>query len=92
MTLTYRDRGASGTQIDAVAGNLCIATLYKASPPAKASSSKGANDLQWRWTFFITAAPPGFEHQGDAASLAEAKGRVAESWSAWVAAAGLDER
>ena len=38
MTLTYRDRGASGTQIDAVAGNLCIATLYKASPPAKASS------------------------------------------------------
>ena len=91
MTLTTRERGASGTQIDAIAGNLCVATLYKASPPAKASS-KGADGVQWRWTFFITAAPPGFEHQGDAASLAEAKGRMAESWSAWVAAAGLDER
>ena len=42
MTLTYRERGASGTQIDAIAGNLCVATLYKASPPAKASSSKAA--------------------------------------------------
>jgi hypothetical protein len=87
MSLTYRDRGASGAQIDAVAGSLCVATLYKASMPAKAS-----NSTPWRWTFFLTAAPPGFEHQGDAASLAEAKGRVAESWSIWVAAAGLDER
>jgi hypothetical protein len=87
MTLSYRDRGASGTQIDAIAGNLCIATLYKAASPAKASK-----DEPWRWTFFLTAAPPGFEHQGDAASLAEAKGRVAESWAVWIAAAGLEER
>jgi hypothetical protein len=87
MTLTYRDRGASGTQIDVVAGKLCVATLYKVSSPAKASD--GAH---WRWTFFLTAAPPGFEHQGHAASLVEAKGCVAENWSVWVAAAGLDER
>ena len=87
MSLTYRDRGAGGTQIDVVAGDLCVATLYKASSPAKASK-----DTPWRWTFLLTAAPPGFEHQGDAASLAEAKGRLAENWSVWVAAAGLEER
>lgn len=87
MTLSYRDRGTSGTQIDVVAGELCVATLYKASSPAKAPS--GAH---WKWTFFLTATPPGFEHQGNAHSLAEAKGRVAENWSVWVTAAGLDER
>jgi hypothetical protein len=87
MTLSFRERGASGTQIDVVVGSLCIATLYKAKLLARASK-----DEPWRWTFFLTAAPPGFEHQGDAASLAEAKGRVAESWAVWIAAAGLEER
>ena len=74
MTLTYRDRGASGTQIDAIAGNLCVATLYKASPPAKASTAKAGDGAQWRWTFFLTAAPPGFEHQGDAALSGRGQG------------------
>jgi hypothetical protein len=84
MTLIYRERGTSGTQIDAVAGSLCIATLYKSSAPVKAPDG-----ARWRWTFLLTAGPPGFAHQGEAHSLAEAKECVAESWLVWVAAAGL---
>jgi hypothetical protein len=87
MPLTYRDRGTSGTQLDIVSGDLVIGTLWKA-----ALSATAAGTVNWRWTFHITAGPPGFEHHGNAADITIARCMVEESWEAWLRAAGLTER
>jgi hypothetical protein len=84
MPLTYRGRGASGTQLDIVCGELVIGTLWKA---VLSSTSGGA--VSWRWTFHITAGPPGFQHHGNAADVTIAKVMIEESWDAWLKAAGL---
>ena len=89
MPLNYRDRGASGTQIDIVAGDLVIGTLWKAAPSTP--STRAPQPAQWRWTFHITAGPPGFQHQGGAADVTIAKVMIEESWTVWLGAAGLVE-
>lgn len=77
MPLTYRDRGVSGTQVDVFSGELVIASIYKAKPTA------GDQASYWRWTFFITAAPTGFEHQGKAATREIACLAVERNWKDW---------
>jgi len=86
MPLTYRDRGSSGTQLDVVCGNLIIATLYKSHLSVVASQA-----VQWRWTFRVTAGPPGFEHNGTANTFEQAKSAVERNWQAWLAEAKLRE-
>lgn len=87
MPLSYRERGALGTQLDIVAGELVIGTLWKATPPSRTSQTP-----QWRWTFHITAGPPGFQHHGSAADGTIARCMIEESWASWREAAGLVER
>ena len=86
MSLTYRDRGISATQIDVLCGALCIATVWKNKPV-----SAGRSAEEWRWTFALTAAPPGFQHHGTAHNLEEAKFSVERNWQAWLDASGLNE-
>ena len=87
MPLTYRDRGSSGTQLDIVAGSLVIGTLWKVGHGVSA-----ARAADWRWTFHLTAGPPGFRHDGSAGSIEAAKSKIAEDWTAWLRAAELEER
>lgn len=87
MSLAYRERGASGAQFDILCGTLVIGTLWNSVRAVKAGSA-----TDWQWTFHLTAVPPGFQHRGSAQSLADAKGKVAEQWGAWLQAAGLEER
>jgi hypothetical protein len=68
MKLTYLDRGTSGTQLDVMSGEVRIATLWK----HKFSVTAGA-DEDWRWTFTISAGPPGFQIHGGAESKTEAQ-------------------
>jgi hypothetical protein len=87
MPISYRDRGSSGTQLDIICGELVIGTLWKAT-----LSSMASQPIQWRWTFHITAGPPGFQHHGNAADITIAKCMIEEGWEAWLKAAGLTER
>ena len=86
MPLTYRDRGFSGTQIDVIAGDVRIATLWNNN----ARRSSGGEE--WRWTFTMSAGPAGFAVQGEADSKADAQAAIAGTWERWVAAAGLLEK
>lgn len=87
MTLTYRDRGTSGTQLDVLCGDIVIANVYK---PTLSSVAHG--DAYWHWTFYFTARPPGFELHGTAASHEIACLAVERNWEAWLHAAGLTEK
>ena len=87
MPLTYRNRGTSGTQLDIVSGDLVIGSLWKG---VLSAMTGGAVD--WRWTFHITAGPPGFQHHGSAADMTIAKCVIEENWTAWLKTAGLAER
>jgi hypothetical protein len=86
MSLTYRDRGTSGTQLDVVSGEVRIATLWK----NKFSVGAGGGE-EWRWTFTLSAGPPGFAVHGEADSKIEAQAKLELIWERWVAAAGLSE-
>jgi hypothetical protein len=46
MPLTYRDRGASGTQLDIVSGNDVIGNLWK-----NVLSVTAGQAVHWSWTF-----------------------------------------
>ena len=85
MELVYRDRGLSGTQIDVICGDLVIAGRLQATLPSVVARQEyfGAG------LFFVTAAPPGFEHHGTAASSEIACLAVERNWETWLAAAGL---
>jgi len=84
MTLTYRDRGTSGTQLEVLCGDLVIANVYRAA------LSLAASQAPYRcWTF--SAGPPGFEHHGKAATREIACLAVERNWEAWLATAGLTQ-
>jgi hypothetical protein len=84
MTLTYRDKGTSGTQIAVLSGNLLIASIGK-----RVLTPLAGQEVRWQWTFSIHAAPSGFEHSGHADTFEEAKAAVERNWEAWLKAAGL---
>ena len=84
MKLTYRDRGTSATQLDVLSGEVRIATLWK----NKFSILSGGGE-DWRWTFTISAGPPGFEVHGGAVSKLEAIARLEGMWERWLESAGL---
>jgi hypothetical protein len=87
MTLNYRDRATSGTQLDVLCGDIVIANVYKAT-----LTSTADGDAYWHWTFYFTAQPPGFELHGTAASREIACLAVERNWEAWLKAAGLVEQ
>jgi hypothetical protein len=85
MPLTYRDRGNSGTQTDVLSGELRIGTLWKKQKPAGASED-------WRWSFNLSAGPPGFEVSGRADTKTLAQHEIERVWLRWVDAAGLQSK
>jgi len=85
MSLTYRDRGTSGTQWEVVTGNLVIGSIRKNTPSLMANKQPA-----WDWTLNVSAAPPGFLHHGRSDTLEEAKAQLERNWRAWLDGAGLD--
>jgi hypothetical protein len=84
MSLIYRNRGSSGTQLDVMSGDVRIATLWK----NKSSVTSGARE-EWRWTCTMSVGPPGFAVHGNSDSKAEAQATLELAWQTWLTAAGL---
>ena len=80
MPLSYRDQDTSGTHFDVLCGSL-LGMIHKSA----------ARALHWRWTFAVSPAPPGFEHDGNADTLKDAQAAVERNWRAWLIAAGLSQ-
>jgi hypothetical protein len=87
MALVFRDKGTSGTQIEVLSGDLCIAHIGR-----QVLSVVASHAVQWRWSFAIMVGPPGFVPHGQADTFEAAKASVEQNWQAWLAAAGLSER
>ena len=85
MSLTYRDKGTSGTLVEVVSNELSIGHLNK-HPSGTKSHEK------WDWNFSITPGPPGFEYNGRAETLEDAKAAVERNWRGWLKAAGLPDK
>jgi len=83
MPLTYRDRGTSGTQLDALSGSIAVCNLRKAM-----MSTDARGDL-WEWTWYIDKGPAGWRLHGRAESKPEAQAKIESDWQAWLTAAGL---
>lgn len=90
MTLTYRDRGSSGTQLEAVSGDLAIGSIRK----NVLSAAAGAG-VSWSWTLYCSSHPacplPGFRQHGSGSSIDEAKKDLEANWSRWLKAARLKD-
>ena len=84
MALWYRDKELSGTQFEIMSHDLCIGHISK-------NIFTGHKDAFWRWTFGLSARPPGFAILGRADTLEEAKVDVERNWQLWLAAAGLND-
>jgi hypothetical protein len=84
MTLTYRDKGTSGTQIDVRSGDLSVCHIGK-----EMFSELVGGGARWRWNFKMHIGPPGFVPLGYADSYEEAKAAVERNWQLWLTAACL---
>jgi hypothetical protein len=87
MTLTYRDRRTSGTQLDVMSGEIRVATLWNNKFAAKAGDGE-----TWKWSWTLSAGPPMFEVHGTANSKYEAQAVIEGEWRRWFDAAGLREK
>lgn len=86
MPLSYRDKGTSGTQLEVISGTLVIGSVRK-----EVLSAAAGQGMLWRWTLYVSAAPPGFQHHGMADTCDQAKAELESSWMMWVQAARLGE-
>jgi hypothetical protein len=84
MTLSYRDKGTTGTQLEVITGSIVIGSLRKESLSAVAGLA-----MLWRWTLYVSAAPQGMHHHGSADSREQAQADIERHWTMWVKAAGL---
>ena len=53
--------------------------------------STAEQSAQYRWHLTISAAPAGFQRDGHAYSLEDAKAGIEAAWQTWIEAAGLTE-
>lgn len=84
LSLVYLDKGTSGTQLAVMSGELAIGFISKGVLSVVAGRA-----VCWHWTLYLSAAPRGFQHHGNADTLEEAKAQVEKNWQLWCAAAGL---
>lgn len=87
MSLSYRDKSTTGTQLEVISGTLVVGSLRK-----DVLSAVAGHGLIWRWTLFVSTQPPGFQHHGIADTCDQAKGDMERNWLMWVKAAGLKEQ
>jgi len=85
MTLTYRDKGTSGTQLDIISGNAVIGFVWKGVLSVTAGQT-----VRWHWRFHAGPAR-GPQQHGTAATIDEAKAKIETNWRAWLKAAGLHD-
>jgi hypothetical protein len=83
VPLVFRDKGTSGTQIDVLSNDLCIAHIGK-----EVMSVVAGHD----GNFVVTVGPPGFQPHGHAETFEAAKASVERNWQLWLLAAGLSVR
>ena len=83
MTLEFRDKGKSQTQIAVYSNELKIADIGKEFYSVMAG---GKPHFLWR---FRMEGPPGFEETGDVDSMEKAQEAVKRNWQVWLTAAGL---
>ena len=81
VALIYLDKDASGAHLAFFSNQLCIGHITK--HPSRLRSHE-----KWAWNFSLTPGPPGFEHNGRADTLEDAKAAVERNWRAWLTAAG----
>ncbi len=74
MTLIYRDRGTSGTQLDVLSGGEVIAFLWK-----NVLSVMAQQDANWCWTFH-SGPTKGQRAHGSADTLEDAKAALESHW------------
>ncbi len=84
MSLIYRDRGTSGTQLEIISGELVVGHVRK-----MVLSVVAGGEARWSWNFTMTIGPPGYQQHGNADTCEEAKAAVERYWQAWITAAGL---
>lgn len=82
--LAYRDKGTSGTQLEALSGTVPIGRVSK----QKFSITAGGAEY-WDWHFALTAGLPGHRLGGRADDMAGAKAALEATWRDWLAAAAL---
>ena len=58
---------------------------------AVALSRTGGPQREYRLHLTVSAAPPGFQRDGRAYSLEDAKAGIEGAWQTWISAAGLTE-
>ena len=86
MTLTYRDRGTSGTQLDVMSGGVAVCSLRKNV------LSGLVRDVRWEWTWRLENGPPGWRKHDSAQTIEVAQSIIEQQWLAWLEAAGLTEK
>jgi hypothetical protein len=85
VPLIFIPRGVSQTNFEIRAGSFTIGTV------AKAKLSSVAGNREFHWHLMVSAAPPGFQRDGHAYSLEDAKAGIEAAWQTWIAAAGLTD-
>ena len=85
MPLTYKDRGRSGTHIEARIGDLAIGSLKM--------DFKSGGDETWHWSLYVGNHPgsllPGYSTYGSAQSREAAAIELEAMWALWLKASGL---
>lgn len=69
-----------------ISGTLVIGSVRK-----EVLSAVARHGMLWRWTLYVSAAPPGFQQHGMADTCDEAKADIERNWMMWVEAAGFGE-
>ena len=87
MTLIYRDRGTSGTQLDVISGGVVVCSLWKRLLPGISPDAS-----VWSWTWRIERGPDGWRMHGRAQTKESAQAELEQQWRAWLEAAGLVEK
>ena len=85
MPLTFIEKNTSLTEVRVA--TFTIGTLNRV-----AMSSNAEKPAPYRWYLAVSAAPAGFQRDGHAYSLEDAKAAIEAAWEAWIEAAGLSER
>jgi hypothetical protein len=68
VPLLYRDKGTSGTQLEAMIGSLAIGSVRKDVLSITAGSA-----VTWSWTLFVDGVPPGLQRHGSVRDCDAAK-------------------
>ena len=79
MTLTYRDRGTSGTQLNRAPAAPSLSALF------------GRRGERWEWSWNMSKGPLGFSIHGHADTKPKTQAMLESEWQAWLDAAGLSE-